>query len=358
MRNKCVRISSICIKNYRGIDELEIVFPNGRMAEDLDVNVMGSKNGVGKTSVLECCALILLVASSGKEVFESSDFAFDDFVKSGCDRTSISATVDVNGEKNEVLLEFDSHGRATSTGLLPVFNGRKGRISRRIFEGITGMLPDPVVGKCFLFLHSYRKVTEGRPELGMLLDEDTFDHYEPRRMGLRYVDRTASFSMFKRLIVRHLMENADLFEVSSLKKNEKDKDALAVLNGLLRTYASVRVGKLRPYRNNTIDVQVERLAEPGKGFSIDGLSSGQKEVISTLFLIWSSTYKSPTVVLIDEPEMHLNMQWHANFIRKLKELAPDNQYILATHAEGIMASVPKTNRVMLIADNTDESEPV
>ncbi len=91
-----------------------------------------------------------------------------------------------------------------------------------------------------------------------------------------------------------------------------------------------------------------------KGFSIDGLSSGQKEVISTLFLIWSSTYKSPKVVLIDEPEMHLNMQWHINFIRKLNELAPDNQYIVATHAEGIMASVPKGNRILLIADNNDE----
>ena len=355
MKNKCMRINSIHIKNYRGIDEIKIDFPNGRMEGDLDINVMGSKNGVGKTSVLECCALILLTASSGKDIFESSGFVFNDFVKSGCDSATISARLNVKGEEYNVTLEFDSHGKVMPSGLLPVFNGRKGAVSRRIFEGITGMLPDPVLGKCFFFLHSYRKVTEGRPELGMLLDEDAPDYLESRRMGFRYVDRMASFSMFKRLIVRHLMENADLFETSSLKKNEKDKDALTILNELLRTYAAVKVGKLRPYRNNTIDVQVERFTEPGKGFSIDGLSSGQKEVISTLFLIWSSTYKSPKVVLIDEPEMHLNMQWHINFIRKLNELAPDNQYILATHAEGIMSSVPKGNRIMLIADNNDES---
>jgi predicted ATP-binding protein involved in virulence len=47
------------------------------------------------------------------------------------------------------------------------------------------------------------------------------------------------------------------------------------------------------------------------------------------------------VVLIDEPELHLHPQWHDDVIRKLWELAPWNQYIIATHSERIARSVER-----------------
>lgn len=356
MKKKNIRIASIHISNYRGINDLDLAFPLGRMSDDPDVNVLGSMNGVGKTSVLECCAWVLLAASSGKEAFEGRNFDYADLVKSGCDFAEVKAEVSFSGKNEGVEIKFLKNGTVQTSGLVASFSGKKGRVSVLTPEGVVGMSPDPVVGKCFIFLHSYRKVQEGRPELGMLVDEDIPDALFARRYGFRYAERIASFSMFKKLIVRHLMENADLFESSTLKKQEKDKSAIAALDGLLKVYASVKIGKLRPYRNNTIDVQVEKLDEPGKGFSIDGLSSGQKEIISTLFLIWNATYRNPSVVLIDEPELHLNLQWHSGFIRKLLELAPGNQYIVATHAEAIMASVDKCNRIMLRRDDAGEQE--
>lgn len=356
MKKKVIRINSIHIANYRGIDDLELTFPLGRMSDDPDVTVLGSMNGVGKTSVLECCAWVLLAASSGKEAFEGREFDYASLVKSGCDSATVRAKICVANKVEAVDISFHKSGVVQTSGLLAAFNGKKGHVTFRASEGIVGMYPDPVVGKSFFFLHSYRKVQEGKPELGMLVDEEMPDPVLVRRYGFRYAERMTSFSLFKKLIVRHLMEGADLFEASMLKKQEKDADAITALNGLLKTYADVKVGKLRPYRNNTIDVQVEKLDEPGRGFSIDGLSSGQKEIISTLFLIWNATYKNPSVVLIDEPELHLNLQWHSGFVRKLLELAPSNQYVLATHAEAIMASVDKRNRVLLRRDANDERE--
>ena len=353
MKTSHIRVASIHIKCYRGIDELEMEFPIGRMTLDPDVNILGSKNGVGKTSVLECCAWALLAATSGKEAFESSDFDFADIVKSGCRQADIFAELVVAGEKYDSIVKFNSQGIVEASGIIKPFVGKKSNFSRRAVDGIVGRYPDPVLGKKFFFLHSYRKVQEGKPEFGMLLDDEDIRYR--RRISMPYMDRGPSFSMFKRLIVRHMMEGADLFEEPSLRQSGRDKDALAALNGLLETYANVHIGKLRPYKNNTIDVQVERKDEPGRGFSIDGLSSGQKEVISTLFLIWNATYKNPSVVLIDEPELHLNIQWHAGFVRKLLELAPDNQYVLATHSEDIMASVGEKHRHLLLDDDSNKS---
>ena len=64
----------------------------------------------------------------------------------------------------------------------------------------------------------------------------------------------------------------------------------------------------------------------------DGLSSGQKEIVSTLFYIYINTVNSPKVVLIDEPELHLNPEWHRPFMNWITKNLPLNQYIFATHS--------------------------
>ncbi|NQU64387.1 MAG: AAA family ATPase, partial [SAR324 cluster bacterium] len=71
------------------------------------------------------------------------------------------------------------------------------------------------------------------------------------------------------------------------------------------------------------------------------------------FLIWHHTQKSPCVVLIDEPELHLNSQWHRGFVKKLINLAPHNQYIIATHSEDIMDSVDEDRRILLLNKRED-----
>ena len=65
-----IKIRWLRIANYKGIDELELYFPRPKMSGDPDVVVMGSRNGLGKTSVLECCAMLLIGLSSREYMFE------------------------------------------------------------------------------------------------------------------------------------------------------------------------------------------------------------------------------------------------------------------------------------------------
>ncbi|MCW8966595.1 MAG: ATP-binding protein, partial [Candidatus Pacearchaeota archaeon] len=67
--SRLIRINKIYIKNYKAIDELEIEFTKPLMRDDLDVFVLGSGNGVGKTSVLECCSLFFLFLTFEKAFF-------------------------------------------------------------------------------------------------------------------------------------------------------------------------------------------------------------------------------------------------------------------------------------------------
>ena len=64
------------LRNYKGIDEVELLLPAPRMAEDPDVIVIGSQNGLGKTSILECCSLLLSTLISSKKQFPIVDARF------------------------------------------------------------------------------------------------------------------------------------------------------------------------------------------------------------------------------------------------------------------------------------------
>lgn len=350
-----IRIKKISIEGYKGIEHLDIEFPLGRMVNDPDICVLGSKNGIGKTSILECCTLLLLSASMSKKDISNVLSPYVDVIYCGMENAKICGILTADKNEHEVSIEITKNGKIHSSGMVKFLEHRDIDIDvPYALRSVLGINPDPVIGNRIIFLHSYRKTSEGKPELGMMLnDENIFD----RRLAMhyRFQERrnNISFSIFKRAIIRYLMREANLFEATFFDSKEDDMQALDILNALLQKYADVRIGKLRPYEDNTLDIQVEKIDNPQQRFSIDGLSSGQKEIISTLFLIWHITHKKQSIVLIDEPELHLNSQWHASFIKSLLDIAPHNQYIIATHAENIMASVVKENRILLVSDKNE-----
>lgn len=68
--------------------------------------------------------------------------------------------------------------------------------------------------------------------------------------------------------------------------------------------------------------------------TIFDLSSGEKQLIIMLGHI---IFDNSTVVIIDEPELSLHLSWQYKFADALLTANPDAQYILATHAAGIVA---------------------
>ena len=354
------KVRRISIRNYKGIEKLELEFPGPRMKEDPDVMVMGSQNGLGKTSILECCSLLLstltarqrqrrarvpeprawpvnwpdLLVRAGTEQLE-----LDGEISLGSLQFSVSfhltrrGDVEIHGKKlEEARKAFDGAGEQKSAGE---------ELTRELISAISGMSADPVLTDSFLFFHSYRKVQEGNPELGMMADEPS--DAPPYRLSPWRRRYDFSVSRFKMIILRSLMQQAGLFDVPGV---ENPGTAIDKLNELLECYVDGTISKLRPRADSTVEFGINP-NRGGDSFTFDGLSSGQKEIVSTLFLIWHYTQERASVVLIDEPELHLNVQWHRSFVNTLFKLAPYNQYIVATHSVDVMDSVEEDRRLLL-----------
>lgn len=337
------RIRKIKIEGYKGIDSLEIEWPDFESMHLNDVTLLGSRNGAGKTSILECCTLLLAAFAGMLPPRFRRDEA--EFIGGSFSKSTISGVIDDCEGAHQVCVEIDKNMKVC----VKADNTRQSKNSKKIdLEEILGQTPEPVQGKGFLLLHGYRKMREGRIEMGSLVN-DSRDDREARYYSPTLFRRSnSSLGTFKQMVMKWMLKEAGLLEsgTSEADSSLQADAARNVLERLLEVYARVKIDKLRPYPDSTFNLLVRPL-EPtdAPAFPIDGLSSGQKEIISTLYMIWEATLGNPCVVMIDEPEMHLNAGWHMGYITELTHIAPHNQYIIATHSKTFMSSVEPEQRL-------------
>jgi len=349
---KKFRLERLILKNFKAFDELTIAFPCPDMEGGPDILVMGSKNGLGKTSIFEACSLLFLAANGGENALEYISYPrtvdlLDVMIRAGRNKSQITGTFSVDGEPFEISLTLSREGKASIEGnttairqmILRTKNSRSdtANIAPRFFFSLAGLNSEPLLFSPFMYFHSYRKVQEGRLELGAMVEEERF---LPRS---RYQE--TPISIFKQAVLRSLMSRGELFEDFNNKEAEV---ILNTLNELMEQYTGGKIERLRPSADSKIEFRVTPVKNPSTSFNFDGLSSGQKEIISTLFLIWYYTRTQPGIVLIDEPELHLNPEWHRGFIQHLYQLSPQNQYIIATHSEDVFSAVDKDRRILLL----------
>ncbi|MEI6334007.1 MAG: AAA family ATPase [Methylococcaceae bacterium] len=354
-----IRLSRLTIKNYKKLSSLEIDFPRPVMKGDADILLFGSKNGGGKTSVLECCSLLMLAGIVGDR-FREDESLLDIanlLVKAGQEQSCIEGKFEGDNTECTVSLIVHRNGFSKPTfkgdqSLFKSFDHKKQYVDELEYplNSILAFSGEPLIMPPLLHFNSYRKVQESNPELGMMADD--YRKHRVMRVSTRpgMTNISNPVSSFKLEILRSLMGKAALFE--GINKDES-QSVLSQLNKLIQRYCGGQIENLRPLPDNKVDIRIKPGAG-GESFSFDGLSSGQKEMIATLFLIWKNTQEQPCIVLIDEPELHLNAEWHGDFVRQLHKLAPRNQYILATHSEEIFRSVDEEYRAVLVPDDNSE----
>lgn len=123
---------------------------------------------------------------------------------------------------------------------------------------------------------------------------------------------------------------------STLLKEDVDADFKTIFDEILpgKSMPGIRIGPIGNFRVAILEQGIER------PFDIDNLSSGEKGLILT-FLLIKRTIQEGGIVLIDEPELHLN----PGICRKLLDflidhcIKPNNlQAIICTHSAEILNS--------------------
>jgi ABC-type transport system involved in cytochrome c biogenesis ATPase subunit len=303
MNTPSIALASLSIQNFRGIKSLDLDFrgPDGKPNQ---LVVLAGPNGSGKTAVLEAA---LLSAGGIKLITRPDDHRA---IRSGADHYLISAVREERGRETKVV-----HGMPTPKPFqmheaLPVWYFSSWRA-----PSIVGPV-DATVGK-----PSRRAARPDQNRLfnvkQLLVNAATIERFENRP------PQSARYSAIVRKINNAWREfYPDKGESFSVEVVDSDEQ-----NG------------------GSFDVYLR--GPDGYRLEVDLLSSGQLELFVFLSALALNEDRQG-IVFIDEPELHLDPQWHRLILRSLMKLQPRAQLIVATHSPEIYDEARSYERHFLV----------
>ena len=321
-----MKLRSLRIKDFRGIPDLELDFSK-------QVNVLIGINGVGKTAVLDCAAIMLsrligrIRSSQGTgRFFRESDIT-NGLVETG----------------SEIRIEFQ--GQPVQWSVSKTRRGRKK-------QTITGL------SQLRQHVESFRSTLEGDESLTLPLvvyypvNRAVLDI--PLRVTKRHeFDRLAAYDLALsggssnfRIFFEWFRDREDLENETRLDVPEyRDPQLRAVRRAcelLLPGFHGLKV------RRSPLRMVIDK---DGQEIVVNQLSDGEKSTLALAgdlarrLAIANPHLDDPlaaeAVVLIDEIDLHMHPAWQRRVVAALKAALPNGQFLLSTHSPQILSHLDR-----------------
>jgi len=375
-----MHLRNIHIKNFRALEEINVDFES-------PVSVIVGPNAIGKTTILEAIRLVkAAVAPRSQSETTQALYALGASLPYNPQRLIPTALArdqqteveircryhlnpkeleTVTGSVHEIATEFvlSSAGQQFSPNLGIVFlSSPQGRAALSAAEAqLKGVLEDVRIGKRDLFLDFKFSPVSARfdssdPIGGMIFSfldrrcrpsQTVFSYFPadramppgepPVQLGAadaaQQIESHASQPQLKYSRMKNTIFSAVV--ASQTERDDLTKDFERIFNGILkgRKLVAVGVNQFGLLSSTVQDV------ETGRTFELDGMSSGEKGLILTFLLIGRSIVDGG-IILLDEPELHLNPAVCKDLLSFLIDnyvLRKDLQVIVCSHSPEILA---------------------
>lgn len=296
-----VKIKKIEIKDY---------FGKGDFEWNLDpvVNILGGKNGSGKSSLFKLCYTLL---SSDKiddkndkffsTLFEKVTITFNNgwvltWAKAG-DNAEYSMNIGFNSMvfRNNAAVLYDEKGNMKS------FSELQKQIQVYLINS---------------FEQHTTKASqyEKQPKTKPLDDPTMLDLMIKDQIDLRNKD----FSKVMEDIV-------DSPEEDEQKRTEYVK----IYKKIYSSLSHFLQGYDEPFKSSF------EFTKNGNLVGYEHLSMGEKQILLLLLMV-SNTNQKPCIFFMDEPDLSMHIDWKEVLVKELHELNPNMQIILSTHAPSVI----------------------
>ncbi|HYO56276.1 AAA family ATPase [Archangium sp.] len=330
-----MKVRRLEMTSFRGFRELTLEFTG-------PMTVLVGINGAGKTSILDCLAVLLSLVSSkllspkhGRRFYESD-------VQNGAPHTL-----------NTVEVEFDETPIRWSLAL--VRKGFPRQVSNNITE-LTEIIETVeaglVRGRNRLPLAIYypinrapAAVSHSRSKPGHRFYEfEPFDAFvEALEEGGR--DFRIFFEWFRQ---REDLENEQRLQINSEYRDFQLQAVRTAIARFVPGFSNLRVQRA-PLRmivqkgDNTLEV--DQLSDGEKGLLAMAGDIGRRLAIANPSI--QDPLSGEAVVMIDEVELHLHPGWQRMVVERLQQTFPNCQFILTTHSPQVLSQVPAKSVILL-----------
>ncbi|MFO0605448.1 MAG: AAA family ATPase [Polyangiales bacterium] len=342
-----MRLRSISIKNFRGIDTLEFELPpdDGPHAGAL---VLAGDNGVGKTSVLEA----ILILFGRVDLLPADTASPRELVRQGA-------------------VDFEIRGELAAGGRAEPWS-----VNRAELEALNARLRRPDAESAYgkaLKRDSLDDTLRGLQWGGLGPSHFAIEYFSARREPVDLGDPPSGTSGPRSTREERRLAELKRRLVNVFTRSRGRDETFERIEAFMRTFFGprwtldvmfrsaevggdaevvVRDGPL-PSATLTIDAVRERAAygeAMPRVVPIDRLSSGQLAVLAMAYPFVFAD-RAPDLALIDEPEQHHQVGWQGALLPALRALSPATQFVVATHSPWVLDAVPSYERRELTADD-------
>lgn len=356
-----MRVKDLTIKNFRGIGDLTLEFDANQATVFLGVN------GVGKSSILDCLAILLswllkLIEFDTEErpweivnsrPWQGWFFSQED-IKNGSEETQSKISFSIDGVKDNINWFLKEDRKGTH----PDMNVGQSRQRNSFFiddedtEDASEKLPEielvaeEIRGKweadsqADIPLAVYYPVHRGVLEIPLEIKyNSSFPQVHAYQQALSGVINFKNFFKWFRAIED--AENEEFRDNIEYRDRQLEAVRNAIYSLLGDGFKDLRVRR-KPSLRMTVKKQDEELI-------VEKLSDGEKALLAIAgdlarrLAIAKPSLPDPlqgsAVVLIDEIEQHLHPEWQRKVIPRLTKTFPNCQFIITTHSPQVISQV-------------------
>jgi len=331
-----VKVKKIEIINFKGIEHLELDFTYLDSDRILDNIVFYGINGSGKSTVLEAISISLLIstiAPKNKEYLDAIE-------KKLIERLSLGEEWIYNNKQQfKINLQLLDNGSNIHTTL--TYNkddGLKWQIqdNKEIFNYTKELQ--------FEYLSSYRLFTPSK-----VLHAGDWNKIEEIKKEVWNMDNHTlslqfgnSYATVKQYLVNLITDKkVGVINNENIEILEKIKQSFQIFFPNKIFLEQLARSEMNQDYKFLIQNEDETIVD------IDQLSSGEREIIA-FFTYLCTQAIGKSIIIIDEPELHLHDKWQSIILYAIHKVFPNIQLFLATHSETIHQSVSESELFELV----------
>lgn len=282
--------------NLNHID-IKKIYGNSNIKWDLeqDTNILLGKNGCGKSTVIK---LIHACINNNKEVFEQYEYPY----------VELTLTKEYeNGEKQKIKINNSKISSDIKSVLISTFD-------------------------IFTNNNSFDKVTYLDHKLHNLIED--FGKYQ-RSLTQIIAKKTQTESDEITEILNKISDASTEELIQFQKLRTKVNKINSEISEPIQKFKSI-IDFYLDTTNKTAIINDEKepllieFKESNNIIPIDKLSSGEKQLL-IIFLTIILQKEKPFILLMDEPETSLHVEWQSTLIDNIRKIKPNIQIIIATH---------------------------
>ena len=296
-----ITIKKIEIKDY---------FGRGNFEWNLDpvVNILGGRNGSGKSTIFKLCYTLL---SSDKIDDKNDQLFISHFEK---------ATITLSNDWVLTWTKPDDHFMYTMNVGPSSILYRADAITLLDEKGIKRSFADLQKLTHVFMINSFEQHTakanqyEKLPKSNPLDDPTMLDLMIKEQIDLRNKDFSKVMEDF----------------VDSQDDNEKERSEY--VRSYKKVYSSLShflQGYDEPFKSSF------EFTKNGNSVGYEHLSMGEKQILLLLLMV-SNTNQKPCIFFMDEPDLSMHIDWKEILVKELHDLNPNMQIILSTHAPSVI----------------------